>query len=761
MARRYQVKIYSTDFTTLQATVADFALSSASVQEEINAAYNLTFVLDRSDSAFAFVARGKTVELNNTVTGVKRHYRIVRVTDVYVNRDPGVEVYCEGLHYDLAAKVFFDADKFVEQTPTTIITALVAEVGWTVGTVTPTAKVTLEYNFESILALLQKLAELTGYELDYTTTPGGTPTRQVHLRRMGNQSSTSTITLAKNLLELKRDAEIAKGNIVYGIGGAGKDRRVMTLANATHRITAINSNTLTLDSTKILGAANGYTSMSIKKPDGSSTAITSAEKSTLDKVTVASAAGLSVGDKVRFIFTASGAPVEFVLDVDRIAAESARSITYRNEKLTDVENLIGPATVSALSGTYTAGSCEGWDSVGVPTRTENTDTDYIIHGTKSQKVVVATYTQTPSSVSAASSTVESQMEGTFTYKAALLGPDGEGPLGSASNSVAVSYNGITVTVTLGSVSSHIIGARVYRSKDSGAYKHIKDILSGDSYVFIDTIDEAAAGDQPPADTTKVTGGIGIKIDFDTVVDKEYAAVIYLVVTSGKVRLVLDVGDKVPDDSIQSAKKATGTSPPTKKYTVSISGVIATQTTGTLYILAHEGPATFYVDSAMIVESPYAPDHKSFVADNSATTLWYETYDDLVRIKAESDLKQYAVSFADLYEAGIGTDLINLGDLITITDANFSINDSVRVVAKRFNALEPWKDGSIELASQYRRARDEVYERKRREQEISASLQSQITNLTEQLSTNVGSDRRGYVIFREIEVTESSSLSVEE
>lgn len=757
MAQRYQVRIFNTNFTTLEATVSDHLLYVCSAKQEINAAYDLTFTVSRSDASFSSIARGKTVELRqldlttSNPTGVMWHYRVARISDLYFNGDPAVEVFCEGLHYDLALKTYFDSGSFIEQTPTTIMTALLADHGWTVGTVTPTAKVTLEYHYQSVLELLQRLAELTGYELDYTTTPSGTPTRQVHLRIIGNQSSTSSIVIAKNLLELKRDAEISKANIVYGLGGIGSKSREMSLANATHRITAISSNTLTLDSTKILGSNNGYTSMSIVKPDGSLTAIASAEKSTLDKITVASASGLVVGDKIRFVFTASGAPVEFVLNSDRITAESSHSVVYRNEKLTDVENLIGPAAVSAFNGPYTLGLCDGWSQNGLGTATENSDTSYIINGTRSQKFVVSSYTATPSVLAVAANSYETEIDGTVTYKAALLGPDGEGPLGSASSGVAISFKGITVTVDPGLTSAHVIGARVYRSLNGGSYKHVRDIIEGDSYVFVDTMSEAALGATPPADTNKLAGGQGIYVEFDTVVGKEYAAVFYFFVTSGKVRVVLDVGEQVPDDTVQPENKSFSAS--TYAKVCSLQGVIATQTTGRLYIMSHEGPATFYADSAMVVQNPYPPDHTVFVADNSATTLWYEAYDELQRIENEADLKQYSVSFSDLYEAGIGTDVINLGDKITVTDTNIGVNEQVRVTAKRFNAKESWKDLTLELASQYRRTRDEYYERKKQEQAIMAAQRKQVTYLSEMLAAFVGSERRTFITSREIRNTD--------
>lgn len=764
MARRYQVRLYNAIFKTLLETVPDSAIWSMRFKEEINGEYSLTFTMDRNDSTFAAFGRFKTVQLRQmniatgVATGVNRHYRIDRISDIRNQKgEYGVEIFCEGLHYDLAWKRYFSSGEFIEQTPTTIMTAILAGTGWSVGTVTPTATIdNLKHDYSTVMELLQELSAKTGYELDYTTNPGALPTRQVHLKIVGNQSSTSSITLSKNLLQLKRDATAVRGNLVYGIGGGGNKSRVMTIANATHRITAINGSVLTLDSTRIIGEVSGFASgFSIKKPNGTTTAITSAEKSTFDKITVSSVSGLSVGDKIRFVHTSSGAPLEYVHDYDSILAGTTREVIFRDENLNDVENLIGPASSSAFNGPYSSGLCTGWLKNGVCTTTENSDTQYIVHGSRSQKVVVGSYTDTPTvSASALTAYVCDLTGASITYKAALLGPDGEGVLSSASSGVAANGHALVVTVNPGIVSGHIIGVRVYRSINGGAYVHVRDIIGG-SYTFADALSTSHSSYNPPADTTKVSGGIGIYRSFTATVGKEYSGWVKLFVTSGKVRVELFAGDKVPPDNLQQNLKATDIIT-TAPWTLIIDGVIATQTAAEIRILSHDGPATFYVDSGITSESPYAPDENNFVGDNSATTLWYAAYDELVRLRNEANLKQYGASFLDLYENGVGTDEINIGDLITLTDTGIGVNEQVRVISKEPDGLQPWNVGSLELSSRYQRSTDDHRERKRREQKISASLQRQMTRMRGTIDAIRGANRNGILTIKRIDVTASDS-----
>jgi phage minor structural protein len=74
--------------------------------------------------------------------------------------------------------------------------------------------------------------------------------------------------------------------------------------------------------------------------------------------------------------------------VENTAAQATYGVIvgkYENSNIPDVINLVD---TPALDGAYMSGLCENWLKIGSPTVTENTDTDYITQGVKSQKVVI-------------------------------------------------------------------------------------------------------------------------------------------------------------------------------------------------------------------------------------------------------------------------------------------------------------------------------------------------------------------------------------
>lgn len=79
------------------------------------------------------------------------------------------------------------------------------------------------------------------------------------------------------------------------------------------------------------------------------------------------------------------------IDADDFDASENNYVgVYHNPDLEDIENLIPAASHPDLSGTYASGLCTGWAKIGTPAVSENTDGQYIEHGTKSQKVVTGT-----------------------------------------------------------------------------------------------------------------------------------------------------------------------------------------------------------------------------------------------------------------------------------------------------------------------------------------------------------------------------------
>jgi hypothetical protein len=751
MARRNQIKIYSLNAVTLIGTISDEALMDGSVGQEIGGEDKLEFNIDRDHASFAHIAMGRVASLTDLTDVETRNYRIVEINDERQGSQYFTRVVCLHLHFDLAAQVNQMNTTLIQQTPTTHLTQILSGSGWTVGTVTPTALLTIQYAHNKRLFDLEQLREATGYDLVFTTTVGASPTKVVSLATMGVVTPVSSIQYAKNLLTLVRQAQIPEANMIYGIGGEGSRGVPMTIETATHRITAIASLVITMDSDKILssdGSLDGKDLASLARDNVAT--IVSSEKQVggNDKFTVDDTGLLSIGMPLYITFASQPLKgLSFVHDQDSIDSYGKRESTFKDENFQDVLNLIAPTIKSTLSDTYTTGLCAGWDLVFNPTVSENTNAAFVINGTKSQKVIAPAFTGT---MPAPDPTVDSEaggLNGAYTYKQAYVTIDGEGPLSVASITVNPANERVSVDNSVLIGDPHIIAWRLYRIKASGAtYYLIAEIPSSQS-VFVDTLEDALLTTEPPASTTKASGGRGVSRSFTAVVDKEYAAVIYLFVVSGRVRCELTVGETFPSTNMTSLKKATPTISGTTKFIVKIEGLKSTSVNGLLSIVAHEGTAEFYVDSAMVVESAYAPNPDKFIGENAATELWYKTYDELQRLKSVST--KFTISAADLHEAGDSGDKMNVGDVITLTDSEFGISaQSVRIVKKSYDLLKP-QNAQFEIDVAQERFSREIAGILQRNSLVANSGSRQATRLSDSTRMMIGTSGKAVMTVDEL------------
>lgn len=760
MARRYQIKIYNTAHTTLIATLSDACVFKGQNTQSLNADDTLVFSVFKDHADAAHVQKYRIARLASTdpVAPWERSYRII---DVIPKRDGDgyeLEARCEGLQYDLSFARNPLSGNIAGQTPLTHMTQILSATSWTVGTVTPTAAVNMEYDYHSVmedlLALRERASEAAGaeYDLEFTATPGGA--RTVSLKVVGVTSPVASIQYAKNLLNLSYENPIAEYNVVYGRGGEGSKGIPMTIGTATHRITAIAGNTITLDSRKVVSSNGTWnTAYSLEKPDGSLTDITDSIKpaSGNDQLTLASAGGLAVDDAVRIVGT-TGTDVDIVWDKASVDAGIHRIGHFQDSNASDVFNLLGPARFSTLSGAYAAGKCEGWDLVGSPTLTENTDALYIKNGTKSQKVVVGTFAGVPSFASVATSGDYANLLGTYTYKASYVTDGGEGNLSSASGSVATGEQPILVTFSAVGVPATATHRRLYRIKNGGAtYYKIADIPIAQT-TFYDTIPDSQLTMTHPG-TNTAGGGEGVSRTIDAVVDEQYSAVIYLYVTNGRVRCYLSSGGEIfPKANVPDAERATPNYTIRTFVIVELSGFAAKGATVTLNVVGHDGSDEFYVDSAMLVKSAYVPDSNIFVADNAATELWHKTYDFLQKSKDETAKAKISTSFVDLYEEGIGADKIALGDKVAVADAPLGVSltgaSAPRVVRKSFDIVEPHK-GTLEINSSPRRYSDDYVDRIKAEKNSRRSLSRNITRTAGEFRSQQVTSRNPMVVIKEM------------
>jgi len=732
VTRIYQLKVYDVTYTTLQETINDEALISGSVTFELSGEESLKFNIDRDHADFADLALGKVIELYHTVeAAVIKAFRVVSIIDLRNEYVYMAEVTCEGLKYDLNKRIFKFFGSIIEQTPTTHLTEILSGSGWTVGTVTPTTPLTIQYNYDTVLSALQKVKQSIDSISEFSNQNDleFTDAFVVNLNTIGNLSSTSTIEWQKNLKSIRRENSIPEATRIYGIGGEGNRAVPMTIDSATHRITAIVEGegdfTVVLDSLKILSNGGEFADgnyVLVGEDDSSRTILATQKGDPYDEFTVSGAA-LNIGDKVRIFYNPTGIPIPYNYDIVGVTGYGIRETIFRDENFSDGLNLIGPYNSSALSGTYASGLCEGWTKVGNPTVTENTNTAIIINGTKSQKVVVSAFSASPSSftVTENGSTGSGELDGVFTYKLAWVTTDGEGPLSDASIEVTPEFQRILVDLneTPHALATHW---RIYRTHNAGAtYYFVADVPVAQS-TFYDALGDDLLSKTSPGNTA--AGGQGVQRTFTAVSGKEYASLVWIFVESGRVRIELEAGDIVPEKEL-GQKRATPTIGATTKFIVKTEGLVATDTDGKIRVVAHEGAATFYVDSAFVGETAYAPNSDRFVADNDATQLWYATFDELQKKKVVAE--KISLSAVDLYETieFSGQNKISIGDLIEVIDFKLGIDTFVRVVKKSFDLLQPW-NAQFEVSSSPNRFTTDYIDRIKRENTIGTAQARQFS-----------------------------------
>lgn len=750
MARRYQLKLYDRTYTTLVGTIADDVLSQGQVAIELSGEESLIFRMPTIDNTYTAFAR--VVELYNAVDlEIVKAFRIIKKRFKHEGSRYYTEVLCEGLKYDLNKMVYAFSGNIVNQTPTTHITSILAGTSWSVGTVTPTSTITVGYDYDTVLGALDKVRQAAveagvTYDLGFRTKP-----YYVDLKLVGNQSSTATIEYKKNLKNLEYEQSIPEATRIFALGGPGTSGVPMTLQNHTHIITGISSGVLTLDSPRIAGGNDDWNSYDVMNVATLvQDAITDTETTTpYDKITVGNPGFFSTGARVRIQESggSTDSGVLYIRDKATIDLYGNRDMVFRDETYEDVFNLVGPYASSALSGTYTTGLCEGWTKIGSPTVAENTNVAYVINGSKSQKVTVAAFSTTPSAPALTEQpTLAGEVNGDVNYKIAWVTADGEGPLSVAAGGIFPANYAVKIDMSQAAPGGLVTAWRIYRTKNGGSTYYLITELLTSTTTFYDTLNDTQLTVEPPA-TNTAAGGEGIKRTFTSVVDKEYSAVVYVYIVSGKVRVELaDNSDAtVVFPAVKDDKYASTTTG--AKAIFAVQALIAKSTTSEVRIVAHKGAAEFYVGSVMVVESAYAPNQDRFVADNGATELWYAAFDELQRKKvAES---RYTLDIVDKYEiASSGTDKFTTGDRITLIDSVLGINTALRIVRKSWNLLEPWKC-SMEVNTANKVSTDEYKDRRQRETKLATGLTRQTTRLTDTLRQVIGTDKQPSVEIRTI------------
>jgi len=404
----YKLEVYNQANSSKLCEFVRADFFSGEVVQEVDGEESLTFQIPKTHANFSHLVKFNVVRLCDTKAGTYVVYRIKSVRTWRQRNKLYAEVYCEHLKYDLAGRIINIEKSFVQENPRNILDYILGfSDGFTRGICPGVTYAYLDFTVtvESCMSAIKRLAEAEGFEWEVLA--GAAPDyKVVNITRVGTGESV-TIQYGTNLKSIKHDSEIGSDfatRLVPRGGAALAEQRkldyattdkikpgVMDVSGAAFIVKEWSAITkwLKVTSANLLAAddaLNGYWAV---VADETVEIVDSRIASDGDEIQLESAPpDVIVGGRV-YIFETALIPAS---TVPNLALESTYLRTeqiYTCDDLPDILNVAGPEGYSDLSGTYSSGLCQGWAKIGSPTVTENTDTDYIRSGSKSQKVVAA------------------------------------------------------------------------------------------------------------------------------------------------------------------------------------------------------------------------------------------------------------------------------------------------------------------------------------------------------------------------------------
>lgn len=307
--------------------------------------------------------------------------------------DGVIEYNCYGDHYciDKMKSEIINAERdFQDATPLQVLQYILDFSAITAGTATLSTKVSLKLSYETVMSALTKLIEAAKCEYQYIESTGVLNL----VSTVGDSSKYINIKYGKNAKQIsKKVLNYNVKNYIYGVGGGSPPA---TIAGARHIITAISTNTITLDSNKVVPENDVWNAYKVKFVNGTLAGniylITdSIHRATTDQLVLASSvAAASVGDSI-VLLKVNNAELDYIKSSSSIAAREEVYDVYKNSQYGNLINLI---KTSDFSGTYSSSICENWIEDGpLSAKAENTNETYIKYGTKSQSVTLSSSTQ--------------------------------------------------------------------------------------------------------------------------------------------------------------------------------------------------------------------------------------------------------------------------------------------------------------------------------------------------------------------------------
>lgn len=277
-----------------------------------------------------------------------------------------------------------------EHIDTWVLPALVASgLTWVSrGTITPTGRYDLTFDWTSPLKALLLIAEKTGMELDIRRV--GSSGYAIDLvTKIGLSAPTVDLRLGKNLSDDLRHGEstLTYANRLYPKGAASSDNDIATIARATWQVSNLVGSVVTLvdpaggdGPIAFTGQLNGKY---LRKVDGTLTLLSAT--AIPGTVTVASAAGITIGDLVQVRSTAGGADITSLDNPAAIASDGLKVGTFERADIPSTNNRVRNSVLRTWPGG--AGSYPtGWSAIGAPTITKTVAAPFTRYGGQSAKL---------------------------------------------------------------------------------------------------------------------------------------------------------------------------------------------------------------------------------------------------------------------------------------------------------------------------------------------------------------------------------------
>lgn len=253
-----------------------------------------------------------------------------------------------------------------------------------IGTIDPIAPIDLTFEWDTPLAALLHIADVTSCELDLRR--NGDIGYLIDLvSKINEVSQRADLRVDKNLVNITADEDtIDQATRVYPRGSTTDDGSA-TMSRALWIVDAVALNVVTLADPaggsgplQFDDQLNGFY---LRKADGTLTQVTACNAAA-QEVTVADATGMAVGDLIQFRFDSTGKDLTFLEDPFARADFGVKASIKDLPDTPGTNNLITNPFLRDWLGALPA----GWSSVGSPTITKQTAAPYTALGGASLKV---------------------------------------------------------------------------------------------------------------------------------------------------------------------------------------------------------------------------------------------------------------------------------------------------------------------------------------------------------------------------------------